>query len=163
MAKKLNTKIRETNDLVTRLVGFKIIFALSTSISKKVVWPQGQMSHGFAVEGCGKVLGLSSEEFQVDVRDSPPSPLDFCLSWMSSYFPEEHEDKSPSYRLTSAHPSTKLRAGSFDQAQGRLLRKPRKVRQPQCGGDGRKNQRCASSPRSGMLRLNTEVVPLAAS
>src|SRR5260370_34252463 len=113
------------------------------------------MSHGFAVEGCGKVLGLSSEEFQVDVRDSPPSPLDSCLSWMSSYFPEEHEDKSPSYRLTSAHPSTKLRAGSFENHE-------------RCGSlsvvvTAEKIKGAPAPPRSGMLRLNTEVVPLAPS
>ena len=75
------------------------------------------MSHELAVEGCGKASGLSSEEFQVDVRDSPLSRLDFCLSWMFSYFPEEHEEKSPSDRLTSAHPSTKLRAGSFENCE----------------------------------------------
>jgi hypothetical protein len=37
MAKKLDTKIFTTNDLETRLVGFKVIFTLSTSISKKLV------------------------------------------------------------------------------------------------------------------------------
>ena len=43
----------------------------------------------------------------------------------------EHEGKSPGYWLTERAP--------FDSAQGRLFRKPRKVRQPQfCGSVGRK-------------------------
>src|SRR5258708_9054117 len=46
-------------------------------------------------------------------------PLERVRCWSKL---EQQEAQCPSYRLTKAHPSTKLRAGSFDSAQGRLLR-----------------------------------------
>src|SRR5713226_9200588 len=85
MAKKLDTKILKTNDLETRLVGFKSHFrAINQHFTKSGMTARSDVTRvgcGRQWRDCGKVPSRESRGVRLDIRHCRPTMVLWKFLW----------------------------------------------------------------------------------